>query len=144
MTCEYAAHGMLHALRPQEDGKLGAVAVWEHKTDARIAHNAANARCKALRAARAAEIDLRRARLAEKLAGEEAALKQELAAARQTPAERRADMAARAREMAARREGERQVGGAARWDGRLAAARRLLWATAAAVWLILDRGSSCG
>lgn len=109
--------------RSQEEGKLGAVAAWEHKTGARIAQNAADARFEALRAARAAEIGARRERLARKLAEEDAALRAELAAGQQSPAERRAAMAARAREMAARREAERQVGAGGKWNGTEAAAK---------------------
>ncbi|KIY99318.1 flagellar associated protein [Monoraphidium neglectum] len=93
----------------KEESKLGSGAAWQHKTDARIQRNAEQACFEALRAARAGEIELRRERLAQKLAEEEQALKEELAAAQQTPAQRRAAMAERAREMAVRREGERQA-----------------------------------
>jgi hypothetical protein len=93
----------------QEDGRLGAAAAWEHRTDARIQANATSARFEALRAERAAGIDARRAALAAKLKAEDDALKAELLAAQQTPAQRRAEMAARARQLAERREAERRA-----------------------------------
>lgn len=92
----------------QEQHKLSAVADWEHKTDSRIKALNVSKRFEALKDRRQADIERRQHELADKLAGEEFALQQELLSSQTTPEQRRAELTARARSLAAKREAERQ------------------------------------
>ncbi|GFR41019.1 hypothetical protein Agub_g1451 [Astrephomene gubernaculifera] len=96
----------------QQDRKVEqnmvAVANFEARTTKKIVSNIVQQRFDALKARREADLNARRQRLAEKLAAEDMALRQELIASKKTPEQRRAELAARARALAERREAERQ------------------------------------
>ena len=66
---------VLHAGMPAQS-KCDRVATWEHVTDGKIAHNNAMREFAALKAERDAQLDARRAELAQKLYNEEQALQQ--------------------------------------------------------------------
>jgi cilia- and flagella-associated protein 53 len=83
------------------------VAAWEARTEERIRSLESSKGAAAVREAAANALDERRARLAAKLAAEDAMLQAELEASKVTPEQRRAELAARARQMAERREAER-------------------------------------
>ncbi|PNH12384.1 Coiled-coil domain-containing protein 11 [Tetrabaena socialis] len=89
------------------EGKMVAVAEFEHRTTKKIVNTVVQQRFDALKARQEGDLNARRQRLADKLDAEDLALRHELLASKKTPEQRRAELAARARALAAQREAER-------------------------------------